>query len=177
MVCGEGKNRNQKTTSARTGGTPERVACSVRVVTCIGLDCTQRESRRYRSVTSCGAIKRWIGKCVGWRARCADKAVATVRGGHKQGVALYRRCVYAIVKSTAEEVVFCQPVRIWQFVIASVGAYQKEERAPPVGIRKWHICTSQIARAVSHSERTIALPEQALRDISKVGPAGRSSSA
>ena len=58
-----------------------------------------------------------------------------------------RRCVYAIVKSTAEEVVFCQPVRIWQFVVASVGACRKEGRAPSVGIRTWHICTSQIATA------------------------------
>ena len=57
-----------------------------------------------------------------------------------------RRCVYAIVKSTAEGF-FCQPARIWHRVIASVGACQKEERAPPVGIRKWHICTSQIAPA------------------------------
>src|SRR5205085_4728135 len=56
-----------------------------------------------------------------------------------------RRRVYAIVKSTAEEVVFCQPVRIRHRVIASVGACQKEGRAPRVGIRQWHTCTSQIA--------------------------------
>jgi len=37
-----------------------------------------------------------------------------------------RRCVYAIVKRTAEEVVFRQPVRIWHRVLASVGACQKE---------------------------------------------------
>jgi hypothetical protein len=56
---------------------------------------TQRVKRR--------ATKRSIGT-VGVIARGrAGKAVATVRGGHNKVKRPYRRCVYAIVKCTAEE--------------------------------------------------------------------------
>ena len=57
------------------------------------------------------ATKRSIGK-VGVIARApgrrgrAGKAVATVRGGHNKVKRPYRRCVYAIVKCTAEELGF-----------------------------------------------------------------------
>jgi hypothetical protein len=111
----------------------------------MGLVCAQRESRiKKRNV--CGAINE-VGNAWDGARNAQVKLWLRYVAGTNRVLRPDRRCVYAIVKSTAEAVVFCQPVRIWQFVVASVGVCRKEGRAPSVGIRKWHICTSQIAPA------------------------------